>query len=98
MYIIDLDERLSDWISEPPLLKNTPSEDMQKNICDKGMPALTYSSIPCYLQTVERMMKLVTEASMKVCGEQTKFYCYYARMTQEYGKIWYKKLMQLSII
>ena len=59
----------NEQVSEPPLLKNILYEDMQKKIHHKTMPGLTISGIPCHSQAVERMIKLVTEASSNVCGE-----------------------------
>jgi len=68
--------KLINWqneqVSEPPLLKNIPSEDIQKKIRDKTMPGLTNSGIPWHSQVVERMIKLMTEASSKVCGENER--------------------------
>ena len=62
----------NEQVLEPPLLKNIPTEDIQKKIRDKTMPGLTNSSIPCHSQAVERMIKLVTEASSKVCGKNER--------------------------
>ena len=40
----------NEQLSEPPLLKNIPSENIQKKICDKAMPGLTNSGIHKHLK------------------------------------------------
>lgn len=51
-------------LSIPPLLLNKSTEELMKFIDEK----LLIKNYPNHTQAVERAVKLVTEASMKVCG------------------------------
>lgn len=67
---------LVDWkkceISEPPILKNF-SEVELKNIAEGNFELIKkFRDIPCHTQAVERCVKLVTEASSKVCGAKNR--------------------------
>ena len=44
-------------------------EEITKLIQTGGMLSSHYKDIPCHTQAVERLIKLVTEASEHVCGE-----------------------------
>lgn len=59
-------------ITEPPLTLNISDEDL-KAIVKSGLG--TYQNIkdfPCHTQAVERCIKLVTEASIAVCGKNKR--------------------------
>lgn len=59
-------------ITEPPLTLNVSDEDL-KVIVKNGLG--TFQDIvkfPCHTQAVERCVKLVTEASSSVCGENKR--------------------------
>lgn len=65
---------LIDWqsckLTEPPLLRNISNEDLLNQIGDPSkMEIVKY---PCNTQAVERCVRLVTEASMAVCGEHNR--------------------------
>ncbi|CAH1111186.1 unnamed protein product [Psylliodes chrysocephalus] len=63
---------LIDWqktrITEPPLTFNITNETLDDIVT--GKEALNFEKFPCHTQAVERCVKLVTEASTKVCGDQ----------------------------
>ena len=48
---------------EPPITKGIPIEDLDRQVEDYS--ALTFPSVPCNTQAVERMVKLVTEVAGK---------------------------------
>lgn len=65
---------LIDWqsceLTEPPLLRNISNAELLKILEDPSkMEIVRY---PCNTQAVERGVKLVTEASMAVCGEHNR--------------------------
>ena len=59
-----------DWfqteIFEPPLTRNITDDELDTLIKNKGQK--TFSTFLCHTQAVERTVKLVSEASTKVCG------------------------------
>jgi len=58
-------------VTEPPLLKGLSDEEISDNI--KSAATLTQNlDFPCHTQGVERLVKLVTEASEKVFGEESR--------------------------
>lgn len=65
-----------DWadvtITEPPMTKHVTDEDLAKYICEARQNSLMHSidfpRFPCHTQAVERVIKLVTESSLCVCG------------------------------
>ena len=61
-----------DWensfVTEPPLTNSLPNEDLLQCI-DQQMEVPNY---PCHNQAVERNVKLVTEASLSVAGEEAR--------------------------
>ncbi|ESN96201.1 hypothetical protein HELRODRAFT_163242 [Helobdella robusta] len=64
-----------DWhateITEPPLTKDITTEALEQMIMD--IPNnIEFLKLPCHTQAVERMIKLVTEASLSVCGEKAR--------------------------
>ena len=66
---IDMIKWQNTGITEPPLTKNMSQEEITKLIQTGGMLSSHYKDIPCHTQAVERLIKLVTEASEHVCGE-----------------------------
>jgi len=64
-----------DWsktpITEPPLLKHLTDEELDVNI--RTAAQLTENiSFPCHTQAVERLIRLVSEASEKVFGHEAR--------------------------
>ena len=61
-----------DWensfVTEPPFTKSLSNEDLLQCI-DQQMEVPNY---PCHNQAVERNVKLVTEASLSVAGEEAR--------------------------
>ena len=67
-----------DWqnveVTPPPFLHDFTNDEIDKAIVE-GNPLLLGSkllNIPCHTQAVERMIKLVTVASSKVCGQTSR--------------------------
>lgn len=65
-----------DWntikISSPPLLRSVSNEDIKSFIQSGERPDWDIKDFPCHTQAVERCVKLVTEASLKLCGPQSR--------------------------
>lgn len=65
-----------DWfstdISEPPITKNLSSEEIEHNIIAGSILKETSVDFPSHTQAVERMIKIVTEASIKVCDPKKR--------------------------
>ncbi|CAH1108625.1 unnamed protein product [Psylliodes chrysocephalus] len=57
-------------ITEPPLTMDIKNEDFLAAI--KNLSAINISKLPCHTQVVERCIKLVTEASNKVCEHSAR--------------------------
>lgn len=59
-------------VTPPPLLKNVTDEEIGELI-KTGRPLMSdFNMFPCHTQTVERCVKLVTEASQSVCGTEAR--------------------------
>ena len=54
-------------ITEPPMLMSKSDEEIERAIVSKEIWKL--DKFPCHTQSVERHIKVVTEASAAVCGE-----------------------------
>jgi len=64
-----------DWssctLSEPPILKHLTDETLEENI--KTSAELEENTkFPCHTQGVERLIRLVSQASQKVYGEDAR--------------------------
>ena len=58
---------------EPPLLRGISNEELQQCISsDDNFLSSMINGIPCHTQAAERMIKTVSEASHKVCGEKNR--------------------------
>lgn len=75
---------LIDWESisftEPPLTMSW-SEDELKSMIKNVPDEINIFNFPCHSQAVERCVKLVTEASMAVCGTEERDGFIHARIT-----------------
>ena len=64
-----------DWqtcaLTEPPLTKPIPDEDIENNIKTSALFEKAFE-YPCHTQSVERMIRLVSEASGKVFGQDAR--------------------------
>jgi len=66
-----------DWtsvsITSPPVLRNISNEKLVAKLSDqKCSPEWEFNKFPCHTVAVERMVKLVTEASAKVYGQDSR--------------------------
>lgn len=65
---------LVDWtkckLTPPPMLAKITTEHIATLLEDKALPEFEYLKFPCHTQSVERCIKLVTEAAGKVCGHE----------------------------
>lgn len=57
-------------ITEPPLTFNISNEALDNIVT--GKETINFDKFPCHTQAVERCIKIVTEASTKVCGESSR--------------------------
>lgn len=57
-------------VTEPPLTKSMTYEQLHEIMINNTVPK--FDSFPCHTQAVERSVKLITEASSKVCGEKSR--------------------------
>jgi hypothetical protein len=67
---------LIDWISlprfEPPIMRHMDSDSLNDILTEKTIPTLYNVKFPCHTQAVERSIRLVSEASSSVCGEESR--------------------------
>lgn len=59
-------------ITEPPILKSLPNEEIQLFVAQKGEGELPLLRLPCHTQAVERSVKIVTEASTTLCSKSAR--------------------------
>ena len=73
----DIYYEMIDWqnveVTPPPLLHDFTNDEIDKAIVE-GNPLMLgiKLNIPCHTQAVERMIKLVTVASIKLCGQTSR--------------------------
>lgn len=67
---------LIDWskcrLSPPPMMRKLTTETISTYLTNKTLPEFEFMNFPCHTQAVERCVKLVTEASDKVCGHENR--------------------------
>lgn len=67
---------LIDWkstkICPPPVLRNITDDEIRSLIQSAEIPKWDLTNFPCHTQAVERCVKLVSEASLKVCGSESR--------------------------
>lgn len=65
---------LIDWnecvVTEPPLIMDISNEGLMKAMQEKSV--INLNKFPCHTQAVERCVKIITEASGKVCGHDKR--------------------------
>ena len=65
-----------DWptasVTEPPVTMSISDDDLREFIREPITPVVTFDRYPCHTQAVERLIKVVTEASKAVCGENRR--------------------------
>ncbi|GBO20620.1 hypothetical protein AVEN_55943-1 [Araneus ventricosus] len=68
---------LIDWsncvVIEPPLTMHIKDKDLKEMGKQEQFPVLTFEEFKCHTQFVERCVKLISEAVMKVCGETARY-------------------------
>ena len=69
---IDLFDWSSSKVTPPPILNNKTIEDLKKMLEEPIPIDWTFTKFPCDTQAAERIVKLVTEASKKVCGHNKR--------------------------
>lgn len=67
---------LIDWsqckLSPPPAMNHVSDESLKQLIVTDVLPEFDLMKFPCHTQSVERIVKLVTESCTKVCGEENR--------------------------
>ena len=67
---------LIDWqdiaITEPPLTADVSEADIKMFVKTGGQSTIEFGRYPCHTQSVERCVKIVTEASTAVCGQLSR--------------------------
>ncbi|GBM14556.1 hypothetical protein AVEN_34972-1 [Araneus ventricosus] len=71
-YYIDLIYWLNCAVTEPPLTMHIKDKDLKEMCKEEQFPVLTFEEFLCHTQSVERCVKLISEAGMKVCGETAR--------------------------
>lgn len=65
-----------DWqscsLTPPPLLQKVTDEEIKLIVSQDSSQILDFKKYPCHTQAVERCVKLVSEASSKVCGHMAR--------------------------
>lgn len=65
-----------DWstvsVTDPPITMSISDDDPREFIREPTTPVVTFNRYPCHTQAVERCIKVVTEASQSVCGENRR--------------------------
>ncbi|GBO28777.1 hypothetical protein AVEN_77596-1, partial [Araneus ventricosus] len=68
---------LIDWsncvVTESPLTMHIKDKDLKEMCQEEQFPTLTFEEFPCHTQSVERSVKLISKAAVKVCGETAKY-------------------------
>jgi hypothetical protein len=67
---------LIDWqntvVTEPPLTINVSEATIRLYVATHGDCTVEFDRYPCHTQAVERSVKIVTEASQALCGQQAR--------------------------
>ena len=67
---------LIDWqdtaVTEPPLTVNVSEADIRLFVATHGDSTVEFHRYPCHTQSVERCVKIVTEASLALCGQPAR--------------------------
>lgn len=67
---------LIDWskckLTPPPIMSNVSTQSLEELINTNVLPEFELIKCPCHTQSVERIVKLVTESCTKVCGEENR--------------------------
>ena len=69
---IDLIQWSNCTVTVPPLLMDMSEEQLRALVDGHAPPVIDVQNFPCHTQSVERCVKLVSEASASVCGINTR--------------------------
>ncbi|CAH1099758.1 unnamed protein product [Psylliodes chrysocephalus] len=69
---IDLIKWAECTITEPPLTTGLTHGELERFISKANEFSTRFGKFPCHTQAVERCVKLVTEAALKVCNEEAR--------------------------
>lgn len=74
---IDIIKWTDEVITEPPMTKHITDEDLKQYVNESRDPrcqlqSIDFPRLPCNTQAVERVIKLVTESSLNVCGPEAR--------------------------
>ena len=65
-----------DWselaIAEPPVVNAITDTELWQFIRMNETPTILFPKLPCHTQVVERLVKVVTEASKNACGQNSR--------------------------
>lgn len=65
-----------DWqqavVTEPPLTVHVAEDELEMFVASRQVPVIDFPNFPCHTQSVERCVKVVTEASVAVCGADSR--------------------------
>ena len=59
-------------ITEPPLTVNVSEADIRLFVATRGESTVEFDRYPCHTQSVERCIKIVTEASQMLGGQSAR--------------------------
>ncbi|CAH0383699.1 unnamed protein product [Bemisia tabaci] len=59
-------------VTQPPILQYFSEEDLENLAREKDLQNYSFYKYPCHTQSVERCVKIVTEASALVCGGEER--------------------------
>jgi hypothetical protein len=59
-------------VTVPPILAGMSEELLKSLIAGQAPPVMEFENFPCHTQSVERCVKLVTEAAAAVCGAKSR--------------------------
>ncbi|GBN26025.1 hypothetical protein AVEN_41152-1 [Araneus ventricosus] len=66
----------TDWskyvVKEPPLTMHIKDQDLKEMSREEQFPVLSVEEYPCRTQSVERCVKVISEAAMNVCADCKK--------------------------
>ena len=60
-------------VTVPPILSDLSEEQLTALVTDHLLPIMDFENFPCHTQSVERCVKLVTEAAAAVCGGNNRY-------------------------
>lgn len=59
---------------DPPIQGNPTKHELIQIIVKKGDERILFTMLPCHIQAIERIVKLVTEGAMSACDKNKRWY------------------------